>query len=101
MGGSRILCGSLFFYRKEFLMKYFLLENILYICRIKRKEEIMPLVIDKNRCPQNHRCPLVDLCPKQAISQEGFGLPRIDRAKCIECGKCVRHCGKNAVYQEN
>ena len=101
MGGSRIKCGSLFFYRKEFLMKYFLLENNLYICRIKRKEEIMPLVIDKNRCPQNHRCPLVDLCPKQAIAQEGFGLPRIDRAKCIECGKCVRHCGKNAVYQEN
>ena len=38
----------------------------------------MPLVVDKNRCPQNHRCPLISICPQQAISQTGFGLPRID-----------------------
>ena len=23
----------------------------------------MPLAVDKNRCPQNHRCPLVAMCP--------------------------------------
>ena len=38
----------------------------------------MPLVVDKNRCPQNHRCPLISICPQQAISQTGFGLPRIE-----------------------
>ena len=38
----------------------------------------MPLVVDKNRCPQNHRCPLISICPQQAISQTGFGLPRIN-----------------------
>ena len=27
----------------------------------------MPLVVDKNRCPQNHRCPLISICPQQAI----------------------------------
>ena len=31
----------------------------------------MPLVVDKNRCPQNHRCPLISICPQQAISQTG------------------------------
>lgn len=41
----------------------------------------MPLVVDKNRCPQNHRCPLISICPQQAISQTGFGLPRIDSDK--------------------
>lgn len=59
----------------------------------------MPIVVDKDRCPQNHRCPLIDLCPRQAISQVGFGLPQIDADKCIECGKCVRSCGMQAIYE--
>lgn len=61
----------------------------------------MPLVVDKNRCPQNHRCPLLKLCPAGAISQEGYGLPIIDVEKCIKCGKCVKHCGMNAISKEN
>lgn len=59
----------------------------------------MPIVVDKDRCPQNHRCPLIDLCPRQAISQVGFGLPQIDADKCIACGKCVRSCGMQAIYE--
>ena len=59
----------------------------------------MALVVDKNKCPQNHRCPLLNICPVGAISQEGFGLPKIDAEKCIECGKCTKYCGMQAVYK--
>jgi ferredoxin len=56
----------------------------------------MPLVI-VNRCPQNHPCPLVDLCPTGAISQRGYAAPVIDAEKCIECGACSVSCGFGAV----
>ncbi|MEG1612249.1 MAG: 4Fe-4S binding protein [Alistipes sp.] len=59
----------------------------------------MAYVIDENLCPQNHRCPLIPLCPAEAISQEGFGLPVIDAERCIECGKCMTHCGKQAIHK--
>lgn len=57
----------------------------------------MALTIDKNRCPQNHRCPLLTICPVGAITQEGYGLPKIDPDKCIECGRCIKFCGMQAV----
>lgn len=60
----------------------------------------MALTIDAARCPQNHRCPLLTVCPVDAISQQGYGLPVIDADKCIECGKCVKLCGMQAVYKE-
>ncbi len=60
----------------------------------------MALTIDPARCPQNHRCPLIDLCPVGAISQEGFSLPQIDPALCIECGLCADNCGRQAVYKK-
>lgn len=59
----------------------------------------MALQIDPRLCPQNHRCPLIAICPVGAISQEGFSLPVIDPERCIECGKCMRQCGKQAVYK--
>lgn len=59
----------------------------------------MALMIDAARCPQNHRCPLLEVCPAEAISQQGFGLPEIDTGKCIECGKCVKYCGMGAVHK--
>lgn len=55
------------------------------------------MTVDKNRCPANHRCPSVRVCPVGAIIQEGNGLPRIDMAKCINCGKCVRFCPMGAI----
>lgn len=58
----------------------------------------MAIVIDKNVCPQTHKCPLVNICPVGAISQEGFSLPVVDHEKCIQCGACVDGCGMNAVY---
>ncbi len=62
----------------------------------------MMITIDKNRCPQNHICPLVATCPVGAIAQEGVGLPTIDTNKCIACGKCVKMCGMKAMsFTEN
>ena len=59
----------------------------------------MALTVDNLRCPQTHRCPLLTVCPVGAITQSGFGLPVIDPEKCIECGKCVGHCGKQAIHK--
>jgi len=57
----------------------------------------MALTVNPNYCPQNHRCPLMNLCPAGAISQNGYGLPVIDREKCTECGKCTRYCPTRAI----
>ena len=59
----------------------------------------MALTVHALLCPQYLRCPLIPICPAGAISQEGNSLPRIDPGKCIECGKCVRHCGRQAVHK--
>ena len=59
----------------------------------------MALAIDPLLCPQTHRCPLIAICPAGAISQKGNSLPAIDPEKCIECGKCVKHCGMQAVHK--
>ncbi|MDR3706320.1 MAG: 4Fe-4S binding protein [Paludibacteraceae bacterium] len=58
----------------------------------------MAINIDKHACPQNHKCPLLRVCPTGAISQTGVGLPIIDESKCIDCGKCIRYCGMQAMY---
>lgn len=58
------------------------------------------MTVNKNLCPQNHRCPLISGCPVGAISQEGFSLPVIDAEKCIECGWCAEHCGMGAIDYE-
>lgn len=57
------------------------------------------MTVDKNRCPANHRCPSVRVCPVGAIIQEGTGLPRIDMSKCTQCGKCVRFCPMGAIHK--
>ncbi len=61
----------------------------------------MALTISPIACPQNHRCPLIQVCPVQAISQERYGLPVIDEAKCIECEKCTKFCPMRAVENKN
>ncbi|MCX7986546.1 MAG: 4Fe-4S binding protein [Bacteroidales bacterium] len=61
----------------------------------------MALTVSSYLCPQNHRCPLIRICPVGAISQNGYGLPVIDEAKCIECGKCIRYCPTGAIVNKN
>lgn len=38
------------------------------------------------------------VCPVHCISmvkdKEGFLVPKIDSSKCIQCGKCLRHCAQ-------
>ncbi len=62
----------------------------------------MKLTINASRCPQNHRCPAISVCPKQAISQKNpFSLPLIDDSKCIVCGKCIRYCPMDAFEMKD
>jgi Fe-S-cluster-containing hydrogenase component 2 len=55
------------------------------------------IIIDKNKCPQDHRCPAINVCPKKAISQVNFSLPEIDQTLCINCSKCINFCPKKAI----
>lgn len=57
----------------------------------------MALKVNPNACPQNHRCPLLNVCPAGAITQNGYGLPVIDEQKCTECEKCTRFCPTQAI----
>lgn len=58
------------------------------------------LVVKKARCPQNHPCPSVKVCPVGALSQKGFSAPDIDLNKCIKCGKCSTFCPMGALVLE-
>mgnify|MGYP001252782743 FL=1 len=57
----------------------------------------MKLVVNAQRCPQNHRCPSIAVCPQKAISQKTvFSLPVVDEKACVVCGKCIRYCPMGA-----
>lgn len=51
----------------------------------------------KDRCPQNHACPSVRVCPVGALSQKGFQAPIVNSGICIKCSKCVHFCAQNAL----
>ncbi len=57
----------------------------------------MTISVMKNRCPQNHPCPSIRVCPVGAIGQIGFDAPTIDQEKCIHCKKCVKYCPMGAI----
>lgn len=59
------------------------------------------LKIIVERCPQNHKCPSVSICPVGALSQKDFEAPTIDYSKCIACGKCSSFCPKKALVLED
>ena len=58
------------------------------------------LNVIKEKCPQNHKCPSVKICPVNALIQEGFNAPTVDHDKCIKCGKCAIFCPKKALVLE-
>ena len=58
------------------------------------------LTINIEKCPQNHKCPAVKICPVGALSQKDFMAPVIDEEKCIRCGKCTNFCPKQALVLE-
>jgi Dissimilatory sulfite reductase (desulfoviridin), alpha and beta subunits len=60
----------------------------------------MLLKVKTARCPQNHPCPSVRVCPVGALSQKGFKAPEVDDDSCIKCGKCVRFCPMGALALE-
>jgi Fe-S-cluster-containing hydrogenase component 2 len=56
----------------------------------------MPAVVP-HKCPQDHPCPCVKICPVDAVSQRGFRAPEIDKDRCIDCGECVSFCPYQAI----
>lgn len=60
----------------------------------------MPVKIDKTKCPQNHPCPSVNVCPEGALSQTGFAAPIVDKEKCSECGICASFCPMNVFSKD-
>ncbi|OCN00094.1 4Fe-4S ferredoxin [Clostridium sp. W14A] len=58
------------------------------------------LVVKISRCPQNHPCPSVRVCPVRALHQEGYHAPTVNSDKCIRCGKCVKSCPMRALKLE-
>lgn len=57
----------------------------------------MKIIVNEQKCPQNHKCPAMAICPKSAIFQKDTNsLPVIDQEKCIICGKCIQYCPKGA-----
>jgi Fe-S-cluster-containing hydrogenase component 2 len=61
----------------------------------------MKIIVNKSKCPQNHKCPSIAVCPVNAIAQENiYALPIVDNEKCIVCGKCMKYCPKGA-FEKN
>ena len=57
----------------------------------------MSVSVNEKRCPQNHPCPSVRVCPTGALMQKGLKAPKIIEEKCIDCQKCVRYCPMGAI----
>lgn len=58
-------------------------------------EKRLEIIVEK--CPQNHKCPAVQVCPVGALTQKDFEAPKINHEKCIKCGKCAKFCPKKAL----
>lgn len=58
------------------------------------------IIIIEDRCPKNHSCPSVKICPVNALTQNNFDAPMVDLSKCVKCGKCVSFCPKKALVLE-
>lgn len=57
----------------------------------------MRLVIYESKCPQDHPCSAVTVCPIGALRQEGFVAPTVDEKICTKCGKCAKRCPRGTL----
>ncbi len=55
------------------------------------------LTVNKHRCPENHPCPSIRVCPVGALKQNGYAAPTVDQSKCTKCGRCVKYCPMRAI----
>ncbi len=55
------------------------------------------LKVIKEKCPKDHKCPAVKVCPVGALTQKNFEAPEVDLKKCIKCGKCSNFCPKKVL----
>ncbi len=62
-----------------------------------KDSKMIQLKVISEKCPQNHSCPAVKICPVSALIQEGFHAPTVDVSKCTKCGKCTRFCPMGAL----
>lgn len=58
------------------------------------------LNVNKHRCPENHPCPSIRVCPVGALKQKGYAAPTVDHSKCTKCGRCVKYCPMRAISLE-
>ena len=57
----------------------------------------MVVKINVSKCPQDHKCPAVSVCPVGALVQEENNAPTVLTDICIGCGKCSDFCPKKAL----
>ena len=60
----------------------------------------MAIKVIVSKCPQNHVCPSLKVCPVGALVQEGHKAPTVLEEKCVDCGKCAEFCPKQALVLE-
>ena len=62
----------------------------------------MQKITQLKSCSGCHAC--YNACPVGCISMEydaeGFLYPKIDKEKCINCGKCEKHCPQNIAIRK-
>lgn len=60
------------------------------------------LHVYEERCPKNHPCPAVRVCPTKALTQkDNHSAPVVDYSLCISCGKCSNFCPMHCLVLED
>ena len=62
----------------------------------------MKIIIKEELCPKNHSCPVISVCPEEAIIQNNpFSAPIIESENCADCGLCANYCAYGAITFKN